>query len=339
MDLLGASHQELPETTPAPQRSWKTIGLFFTNREEIIQRQLKGILHTIVFELLQIQPKLIDEVLEFGKAKNVLLNQTTQDGDSNAIRFEWTTHSLQQALLHCKSLTDLQFNVCFFNDGLDEHEGDQKAMANFLQELGKDSKPGCAHMKICVASRPEQALQDIYSIYLTFAMQDFTASDISSYVRQTLEEHPRLQELIEIGVDKVEISALFDDVARKSEGDFQWVVLVTREIELALSQGLDALNSNERGKIAALRQLVQETPPELHDYYRQTLLERIDLASRRKAYIMLESILREFGAARDDCVNARTDGEWNLPSSRQTGRSDTARPKNLCRPQGPGTSD
>lgn len=272
-------------------RQWNIIGLFFTNRENQIQRDLQGMLTAMLHRLLLEEPRLIDEVVEFSLQQQDLHKQTVEPSSINAVKVtvpSWTSISLQGALLHCRRQSKIPFNVCFFIDALDEHEGDQEAFSKFLRQLVNDSESRCTRVKICVASRPEQFFKDYYQSCPGFSMQQYTSPDMQHFIDGRIGDHVRFREL-NIGPHKIQ--KLRDEIVSKADGVFLWVVLITEELKVALDQGRDAL-SRYKDRMLAYYDIVRITPAELDVYYRESLLRRIDQSLRQKAFVMLESILR-----------------------------------------------
>jgi hypothetical protein len=104
--------------------------------------------------------------------------------------------------MYCRNQPEVHLRVYFFVDALDEHDGDDVAMVNFLLDFAvrKNTMPSNNRIKICVISRESVQLLDLLAPYPTFKMQHWTTGDMHQYLDQKLGTHRRLQEFRESGI-------------------------------------------------------------------------------------------------------------------------------------------
>lgn len=91
-------------------------------------------------------------------------------------------------------------------------------------------------------------------------LQDLTASDIATYINDVVRAHPYTAEHSYLSGKTVQ--RLVNDIRRKADGVFLWVVLACR----ALIEGLEAYDDEEE-----LRRRVDELPPELESLFQHIL--------------------------------------------------------------------
>ena len=282
--------QELLQSSPripnlnCTDGEWVMINLFFTDRGSESQRSGGSVLRRMLFQLLKAKPSLIDQVLCFGKRKKCLVpgNEASKVHETaDAVMYEWNEESLKQALLFCRNQRGKPFRCCIFLDGLDEHEGDHKKFGTFILSLVTKSEPEIVNIiKICVASRPEQVFQDIFEDYPSFAMHDYTDSDIRKHLDQRLGGHPSLKGIS--GQRRNELISMYDYIVKNAHGVFLWADSVAEEMYTGLENG---------ETFSRLWELLEELPTDIENLYKQ-ILEKIDPGLRVRAYIMLETVLR-----------------------------------------------
>lgn len=92
---------------------------------------------------------------------------------------------------------------CFLIDGLDEYDGDSLEISKLFRVLSS-----CSNVKICLSSRPLLAFEHHFDRFPNLRLQDLTVGDITRFVRDKLEEHPKFyalaqQEPLESSVSSV----------------------------------------------------------------------------------------------------------------------------------------
>ncbi|KAI1322874.1 hypothetical protein F5Y16DRAFT_26647 [Xylariaceae sp. FL0255] len=217
---------------------------YFWNAGTDMQKSQQGLLREILFNILCQRPDLIHSI-----------GPDTLSDPLSPIVHEWTIDELRKVLLKIAT-PGHNVQLCLFIDGLDEFSGDHQELCKDLKQLADAS-----HVKICVSSRPWNAFQDAFGNHplTTLRMQDFTEPDILAYVENQLSEHPRWSYLND---QPTSGSRLVQEVTRRAQGVFLWVVLVTK----LLRQGL----TNDDTFSDMLKRL-EQFPSDLEPFFKQML--------------------------------------------------------------------
>ncbi|KAK8015165.1 hypothetical protein PG990_008461 [Apiospora arundinis] len=221
---------------------------FFWAAGTSMQKSLKGLLRTLLFDILRQQPDLVAQLCpERWRQTPTELSLEPED---------WGTPELSRILQSIPRLHTMSTNFCFFIDGLDEYEGDHVEICKDLQELARSPK-----IKICVASRPWNAFKDAFGASESSKMyvHELTRNDIYAYVDSSLHTHPRWAE---VNQETARGESLADRVTERSAGVFLWVYLATRELRSGLS---------EYDSFAELEQRLDTIPGDLGAFFRQIL--------------------------------------------------------------------
>lgn len=180
-------------------RSWSgdrpvhIIQFFSWRPGSSLQKSIPGLLRSLLWQLLRMDPEKIDVLLADGSVKR----------HSN-----WAQVELLRALesviqIHQKS------HICFFIDGLDEYDGEYMDLLGLLLKTKSAS-----NIKTCLSSRPESVFMQRLQHFPSIRMQDLNQMDIESLVRQKLEPCG------------TKLARLVGDVTRRAEGIFLWAALV-----------------------------------------------------------------------------------------------------------------
>ncbi|KAF5547024.1 NACHT domain-containing protein [Fusarium napiforme] len=161
---------------------------------------------------------------------------------------DWDNNDLQSLVTSLLGLSAKPF--CLFIDGLDELMDDDGVctLIGFLDTLQISSPL----VKICMSSRPEQAIRLRLCREPDLKMQDLTWLDIQRYVRATLGN------AVGLVSSSIVVEDLVRDITNRAEGVFLWAVLVTRSV----ARGI--LNGDSKEDI---RQRLDKTPRKLHELY------------------------------------------------------------------------
>ncbi|KAF4415498.1 hypothetical protein FACUT_13359 [Fusarium acutatum] len=140
---------------------------------------------------------------------------------------DWDKEDLQ-SLLHSYARQPAR-PFCLFIDGLDELMDDEGVgiLIDFLDTLRKSSKL----LKICLSSRPEQAIRTRLCHEPDLKMENLTLNDISSYSKAILGKE------IALSSSPIDFEVVVRNISTKAEGVFLWAVLVTRSIARGISNG------------------------------------------------------------------------------------------------------
>ena len=209
----------------AGQRSVHVIKFFFWRSGSPLQRSVPGMLRSLLYQVLMIDIRVIDRLL----AEKSIRRSPTWEQTELLRTFE-TVLRLQS-----------KEPICFFIDGLDEHDGDYMSLLDLILQIHVSS-----NVKICLSSRPEPAFRLRLSSCSSISMQDLNQPDINMLVQQ------KLQPLNTIS------SALTEEVARRAEGIILWAALVCS----SLLRGF-TMHDDE----TMLQKRVDETPSGLKDLF------------------------------------------------------------------------
>lgn len=180
----------------------------------------------------------------------------------------WTTAELSETLrvLLQEHSHESRLKLCFFIDGLDEigdKVNQQEELFHFIEEIAKLS-----HVKICISSRPEQNITDIFAKYSFLRLQDLTEADIDSYVNDKLNARFQGKQITEN-----QLSIIIGDIKEKADGVFLWVCLVVQD----LLRGLTARDTFEE-----LQSRLRDTPADIESLFAM-FMNKIDRVHRKTA--------------------------------------------------------
>lgn len=201
----------------AAGRKLLTASHYFWYLGSPMEKSYSGLLKSIVYDVLSNCPDLIEAICKARWA------DALQGKDVRSML--WTDAELQACV---EELVASDFKAdgqalcfCFFIDGLDEYNGDQK-LADLLVRLANTG-----HTKICASSRPWNKFEDAFILskqqgaYLK--LHKHTRRDIAKVVEGELGT-----KLIKIKRTGKEWTSLVHDVIERAEGVFLWVTLVLR---------------------------------------------------------------------------------------------------------------
>jgi len=212
------------------------------------QKSLAGMLRSLVIQLVSADDNLFNGLIDYLSSKKKLKRMHTK------LECQWTVPNLNLALDYLVSATEAQFMICLFIDGLDEFEDSQISR----NELLRAKLASWQHVKLCVASRPEQAFEDEYGAGSYLKLEDLTYASIAKFVEDKLRAHTRWHTLTSLESP----TSLLHALVRKAEGVFLWVVLAVHDIE----KGLD-----DRNNLETLFTKLAKLPSELTDLYTRML--------------------------------------------------------------------
>ncbi|CAI6331880.1 unnamed protein product [Periconia digitata] len=192
----------------------------------LMQRSLKGLLCTLLHDLVIQIPNLIEDI-EIDKR---VWNKRSP-GD-------WSLRELEHFL--CEFSTKHPHRICVFIDGLDEidpgTDDGQHNLLSLIKRLG-----ALNGIKLCVSSRSETVLRSQLGEYPHLELQDLTSRDISLLVAEQLNT-PALMDWIQHQYDLVSESEIYQHdkpnlqgliqiITSCANGIFLWVCLVTQGIQ------------------------------------------------------------------------------------------------------------
>jgi len=112
--------------------------------------------------------------------------------------FQWSRVILKRALSALR--TRNRIRICLFIDGMDEYDNAQDEADNQDKDYQEiisilTSLSESTNIKICLSSRPWLVFEDAFRSFANLKLQDLTFYDITQYVNDKIDGHPRIQEL------------------------------------------------------------------------------------------------------------------------------------------------
>ena len=230
-----------------------TPSFFFWAAGSSLQKQVQGLLRSIMYQILADNEKILSELLTTSRNKRGLRLRSG---------LAWTERRLLGFLDEIiKIAASMGICICFFLDGLDEYDGDIDLLKTWIFDLNTHR-----HVKVCVSSRPEEAFRRAFTGMPQLRLQDLTRGDIELYIHDRLES--RIPDSLEIyrsaasAPNKFTKQQLVEKMLRSADGVFLWVKLVVRDLLI----GLEAGESLEQ-----LHTRLEETPLEIRGLYAHML--------------------------------------------------------------------
>ncbi|KAL0260205.1 hypothetical protein SLS55_003889 [Diplodia seriata] len=189
-------------------------GFFFCNPGSNMQKSQEGLLRTLLHQCLNVRQDLIPVVFPRRWALYKLLG-------SDAICPGWSRSELEERFDTFSSLNGKEFRLALVVDGLDEFEGDHKALIQWAKD-----HIACRGIKLCVSSRPWNLFSDMFVQAHSLTMQDLSRRDIEHFVTTEFNNCPTFQNLKRLFQD--ESNRLLSGIVSKAEGVFLWAILVVR---------------------------------------------------------------------------------------------------------------
>lgn len=215
-------------------------GFYFWNSGTEIQMSIEGLCQTLLHDILL---SLDDETV----VRNLLPERCEVLDLFGYDQEPWTTTECLKSLRRLSQPCFKSYCIFFLIDGLDEFNGDQKALLSLLQSLSQSP-----HIKICCASRPWVEFQDAFHQSPSLLLQHLTRPDIEKFVKTKFEKHPAMIELQTYSPKTPDV--LFSEICDKSDGVFLWVVLVVESL-------LNGISSGDR--VSDLHERLEELPEDL----------------------------------------------------------------------------
>ena len=218
------------------------VGFYFWLSGSELQRSFKGLLCSIIHQLVYEDKQLVTKLLR----RNAGLLSKRSTGD-------WSKQELQRVLTQTINLLDRP--LCIFLDGLDEF--DQKDDIDQLLNLVEASFES-AMIKFCVSSRPENYITKRLGGYKQLRLQDLTAHDINVFIRTKLKT-TRTQ-CPPTSIDDEYLERIIKTITKKADGVFLWVYY-------ALSSLVRGMRNED--DFGVLLGRIEELPNGMHQLYLQ----------------------------------------------------------------------
>ena len=221
-----------------------------------MQKSIEGLLRSLIWQVLRYLPD---------------LDITSSAFESRDMIPAWTARRLQTTLQSILQRSSGSHLFCLFIDGLDEYEGDQGNLIQFILQLVKSSD-----VKVCLSSRPYQVFDRAFGQFARLQLHELTHSDIQKVVVDRFQDIPQVQSI------DVQRSDWFDDVTHnilaRADGVFLWVTLAVNDQIRGLENG-DSLEQ--------LRERLESLPDEVEGVYAR-MLGQIEKIYRKEASIFFQ---------------------------------------------------
>jgi hypothetical protein len=244
---------------------------FFWNAGSKLQKSQEGLLRSLLFETLRQCPELVEHVCgRRARYRGFDVNLGETGLWTLAATASWSFDELLSTLEDVIGVR-MSATFCFFIDGLDEYEQEnKKTYRDLVDTLHRIAK--LPNAKICASGRPWTVFMDAFTSTSAYSLklEDLTRGDIRRYVADKLEEHDQYQRLKAYDPS---YEALIDEVARRAQGVFLWVHLVVKDL-------LEGLTYND--SLQTMRQRLDQFPEDLEDFFMH-IIECIPPVYRRQA--------------------------------------------------------
>lgn len=222
-----SEHKNLPEHEIV-------FGFFFNARGATLERTTKGMYRALLFELFTAAPEL----------------QFILDGKQPSA--DWSLYFLKSILLEVMQNIGPR-PLRLFVDALDEcDEQEIQEMVEFIEELEDISVEGEGILSLCLASRHYPSIAIRNGVRLNLDHEAGHLDDLNWYIAQQLH----------IEGEGARAYEIYEQVRRKANGVFLWVVLVVNILNKEIRHGrmfMEKLQKRLEGIPAGLSALFQDT--------------------------------------------------------------------------------
>ncbi|KAI1289031.1 hypothetical protein F5Y03DRAFT_378532 [Xylaria venustula] len=230
---------------------------YFWNQGTEMQKSAVGLFQSLLYQILKSAPDLILPVCQ-GHLDHEL----------------WEIEDLKKVFKRIAERAEVDAKFCFFIDGLDEYDGEEKDVINLLRELSVSR-----HIKICTSSRPGRQYERFLQSYnRKFDIAHFTKGDMRRYISAHLQASEKWRRLVRV---EPGCQNIINEISARAGGVWLWVSLVTDDI---------VREAEKNETVATLRKVVDEFPDELHEYF-ERMIEKIPKIHREEmAQIFLVAV-------------------------------------------------
>ncbi|KAI1416472.1 hypothetical protein F5Y13DRAFT_205350 [Hypoxylon sp. FL1857] len=225
-------------------QTWKSSAqifrfFFYELGTNILQRQLRGCLCTLIHQILHNDRDVLEQLLKERPAVGEKLSE-----------HDWSLRELRDALLVCLHHRASAF--CLILDGLDEIIDDERGdVLELVECLGRIET-----VKVCTASRPEHLFCQRLGSYPSLRVQDINHRVIEFYARKTLDKYRNSFE-----VPDWDYIVFLHRLVNKSDGVFLWAVMALKSLVEGIEKHIDSWE--------LLKQRIEEFAPDLYGLYKQ----------------------------------------------------------------------
>ncbi|KAM0429226.1 hypothetical protein ACHAPT_006440 [Fusarium lateritium] len=139
------------------------------------KQSIEDLLRTILFSILENAPHLLTSVCD---AKRFPTESTARENI-------WTGGELRSAIRTFAEMEQSPVKCCVFIDAIDAYPRNPSEITELICELARSP-----NFKFCISSRPWNIFAHTFGSFEKIIIQDFTRSDIETFVRGRLQEHP-----------------------------------------------------------------------------------------------------------------------------------------------------
>ena len=238
------------------QHTWSVVYHFFDFRaSEGIRNNFEGFLRSLLYQLFS------------DGDENETRKRRADTIDSSREQL-WSVGYLRKTL--DAKLKQDSSRVFLLLDGLDEYQGNQWELAEFLRQIAG------SRVRLCLASRPEPVFEASFEYLPKLKMQAVNREGIENFVTLTLE---RSLPNCSFFVDS-DIVSLSRNIGQRADGMFLWARFATYELAEGYARGED---------LPALEERLEQLPPELEDIYSR-IFRRLKPRERHEAGCMLQLV-------------------------------------------------
>ena len=169
--------------------------------------------------------------------------------------------------------------LCAFVDGLDEYNGHYTDLGNILARI--QDRTG---MRLCVASRPVSAFQDLFEGRSSLRLQDHNAASVRAYIDHAIRKgHEHMAQ-----VDTVFDLSMRDQLQQRAQGVIIWA-------RLAVDELLRAAYVDTPREV--LQEILEQLPEELEDMYERIISQAQVRHSNTAEVALILFLLNGFGGS------------------------------------------
>lgn len=214
---------------------------YFQVNDNPLARSVEGMLRSLIWNLAQQLPSAAVGVLI---QRFVSISKTAKDC--------WTRKELRAALKEMiENCPKGNTAIALFIDGLDEHDGRDVDIADYIRELAFELPN---NVRICLASRPYPDFNAEFREAKGFKMHERISGDISHYVDDRMKEYARLKK------SEHQAARLSAEIKTRAQGSFLWVKLACNELRK---------DWRSYRRFEVLLATLQKLPKELEPFYQR----------------------------------------------------------------------
>ena len=255
---------------PVANRELVTATFFFWKPGSDMQKSLRGLRRSFLHDVLDRCRDWMPTILpgQWKTAKDI----PWQSRGSLKMSDDEATSAFNRMIR--KKGFFMQYRLCFFIDGLDEHDSTNEDYRDVVDELRRWTEESEGGLKICASSRPLPVFTENLRLGNSrlpddrINLLDLTAPDMTRFAKAKLE----------IIADESQRLELARSIVGRAEGIFLWTSIVVKQVRMG----------HENGKsVRELDKELKSTPKELGELF-QHIFDSLDASDQRFVYQALE---------------------------------------------------